>query len=85
MQHYEHRRTRTLQLLSEALEELETLPDLIEDYLKDLPDLVDRMPIIRDYETVGGPEPQPVTADTIRFLSPEEVADKWRAAERERA
>ena len=59
------------------LRELEELPLLVEEYLKDLPYLVDRMPLIREYETVGAER----TPDKIRSLSEEEVASRRRAAE----
>ncbi len=63
------------------LRELEELPALVEEYLKDLPYLVDRMPVIREYETIGAertPESPlglyTLTPDRIRVLSEEEVA-----------
>jgi hypothetical protein len=70
------------------LRELEELPALVDEYLKDLPYLVDRMPVIREYETVGA-EPTPenplglytLTPDRIRLLSEEEVAARGQAAE----
>ena len=70
------------------LRELEELPLLVEECLKDLPYLMDRMPIIREYETVGA-ERTPenplglyaLTPDRIRALSEEEVAGRRRAAE----
>jgi hypothetical protein len=70
------------------LRELEELPQLIEEYLRDLPYLVDHMPLIREYETVGA-ERTPenplgiytLTPDRIRSLSEEEVASRRRAAE----
>ena len=70
------------------LRELEELPALVEQYLKDLPYLVDRMPIIREYETIGA-ERTPdnplgiytLTPERIRCLSEEEVTARRRAAE----
>jgi hypothetical protein len=70
------------------LRELEELPLMVEEYLKDLPYLMDRMPIIREYETVP-PERTPEnplglyepTLDRIRYLSEEELEEKRRAAE----
>src|SRR3712207_1588756 len=70
------------------LRELAELPVLVEEYLKDLPYLVDRMPVIREYETAGA-ERTPenllgiftLTPDRIRSLSEEEVASRRRAAE----
>ena len=70
------------------LRALEELPLLVEEYLKDLPYLVDHMPIIREYETVGA-ERTPdnplgiyaLTPDKIRPLTEEEVAGRRLAAE----
>jgi hypothetical protein len=70
------------------LREIQALPGLVEEYLRDLPYLVDRMPIVREYETVP-PEPSEdgglalytLTPERIRFLSKEEVASKRLAAE----
>ena len=70
------------------LRELEELPLLVEEYLKDLPYLVDRMPVIREYETIGA-ERTPdnplgiymLTPERIRLLPEEEVAKRRRAAE----
>jgi hypothetical protein len=70
------------------LREIEELPGLVEEYLRDLPDLVSRMPIIRNYETVpperdeiGGLALYTLTPERIRFLSEEEVARRERKAE----
>jgi hypothetical protein len=61
---------------------------LVEEYLRDLPDLVSRMPVIRNYETVpperdevGGLALYTLTPERIRFLSEEEVARRERKAE----
>ena len=70
------------------MRELEELPLLVEEYLKDLPHLVDRMPVIREYKTIGA-ERTPdnplgtytLTPERIRFLPEEEVAARRRAAE----
>lgn len=75
------------------LRELEELPGLVEEYLKDLPHLVDRMPLVREYETVP-PEREPglngegsslpiytLAPDRIRHLPEEEVARREREAE----
>jgi hypothetical protein len=70
------------------LRELEELPLLVEEYLKDLPYLVDRMPAIREYEAIGA-ERTPenplgiytLTPERIRVLSEEEVAARRQAAE----
>jgi site-specific DNA recombinase len=70
------------------LREIEELPGLVEEYLKDLPDLVGRMPLIRNYETVpperdevGGLALYMLAPERIRFLSEEEVARRERKAE----
>ena len=70
------------------LRELEELPDLVEDYLKDLPYLVDRMPVIREYETIGAERGEggslpiyTLTPERIRYLPEEEVARRKREAE----
>jgi hypothetical protein len=72
------------------LRELEELPRLVEEYLRDLPYLVDRMPVVREYETVP-PKREPgtdgslpiytLTPDRIRFLPEDEVAARKRDAE----
>ena len=70
------------------LRELEELPLLVEEYLEDLPYLVDKMPIIREYQVVGA-ERTPenplglytLTLDRIRALPEEEVAGRRRDAE----
>ncbi len=74
------------------LRELDALPALVEDYLKDLPYLVDRMPTIREYETVPA-ERTPdnplgaftLTPERIRYLSEEELEAKRLKARNERA
>ncbi len=68
------------------LRELEELPGLMDEYLADLPGLVDRMPVVREYELVGhdyepGTKPRTLTPDSIRFLTEEELEAKHRAAE----
>ena len=70
------------------LRELEELPALVEEYLGDLPYLVDRMPVIREYGT-SAPERTKdnplgiytLTPERIRCLPDEEVAARRRAAE----
>jgi hypothetical protein len=80
-----------LTLLAEGerrLRELEELPALVQEYLEDLPYLVGRMPVIREYETVGA-ERTPenplgiytLTPERIRCLPEEEVAARRRTAE----
>jgi hypothetical protein len=68
--------------------ELEELPQLVEEYLKELPYLMDRMPVVREYETVPNPrtEENPsglytLTPERIRHLPEEEVGAKRLAAE----
>lgn len=70
------------------LRELEELPGLVEDYLKDLPYLVDRMPVIREYETIGRERGEggslpiyTLTPERIRYLPEEEVARRKCEAE----
>ena len=70
------------------MRELEELPTLVNEYLEDLPHLVDQMPLIREYENIGAectPENPlgiyTLTPERIRPLSEEEVAARWRAAE----
>lgn len=70
------------------LRELEELPDLVEEYLADLPELIGPEVRVREYETVPEP-PTPdnslgvyaLTSGRIRHLSEEELADKHLAAE----
>ena len=70
------------------LRELEELPELVEEYLKDLPYLMDRMPLVREYETMSA-ERTPenplgiytLTPERIRYLPEEEVARRKREAE----
>lgn len=72
--------------------ELEALPDLVESYLRDLPDLVARQSVVREYETVP-PERTPdnplgiyrAMPDNIRWLSEEEYTEKQRQATEERS
>jgi putative hemolysin len=77
----------------ERLRELEALPNLIEEYLRELPHILDLKPLLREYET-SAPEPTEggplgalytITPDRIRFLSEEELAEKRRAVEEKRA
>jgi hypothetical protein len=77
----------------ERLRELETLPELVEEYLRDLPYLLDLKPVVREYET-SAPESTKddplgglytITPERIRMLPEEELAEKRRAAEEVRA
>jgi hypothetical protein len=70
------------------LRELEELPQLVEEYLKDLPYLMDRMPVVREYETVPNPRTKEnpsglytLTPERIRHLPEEEIGAKRLAAE----
>ena len=73
---------------SEArLEELDEQAALIDQYLRELPDLIDSQPLLREHETVPAKrtEDNPLgayhlTPERIRRLSEEEVSDKRRAA-----
>jgi hypothetical protein len=70
------------------LSKLEELPALVEEYLKDLPYLVGRIPVIREYETIGA-ERTPenplgiytLTSERIRCPPEVEVAARRRTAE----
>jgi hypothetical protein len=77
----------------ERLRELETLPELVEEYLRDLPYLLDLKPVVREYET-SAPESTKddplgglytITPERIRMLPEEELAKMRRAAEEVRA
>ena len=77
----------------ERLRELEVLPQMVEEYLRDLPHLLELEPVVREYET-SAPEPTEgdplsalytITPDRIRFLPEEELAEKHRALEEKRA
>ncbi len=72
------------------VEHLDRLPALVEEYLRDLPYLMGREPVIRDYELVGhdyepGAPPRTLTPDSIRHLTQEELAEKRRGAEAQRS
>jgi hypothetical protein len=68
----------------EALRKLAALSGLVEEYLRDLPDLVGRTGQIREYEVVppegaGRLEPFTLSPERIRKRSPEEVKELERA------
>jgi hypothetical protein len=74
------------------IRQLEEMPALVEEYLRDLPHLVGRRPVVREHETVGADrtEGNPLelyllTRDSIRHLDGEELEEKRRAAEKERS
>ncbi len=74
------------------IRQLEGMPALVEEYLRDLPQLMDRRPVVREHETVGAErtEGNPLglyllTRDSIRHLDGEELEEKRRAAEEERS
>jgi hypothetical protein len=67
----------------ERLRELDALPGLVDAYLRDLPELVGRERIVREYETVPEErtESNPLGAytlspESVRHLSEEELAEK---------
>jgi hypothetical protein len=87
------RRVAELSHSEERLRELEVLPQMVEEYLRDLPHLLELEPVVREYET-SPPEPTEgdplsalytITPDRIRFLPEEELAEKRRAVEEKRA
>ena len=57
---------------SSRLREIEELPTLLEEYLEDLPHLVGRKPIVREYETAS-PEPTDDGTLPIFALTPERI------------
>lgn len=74
------------------LRELERVSAQVEDYLEDLPHLIDRLPVVRDYETV--PEERTpdnplgaytLTPERIRYLSDEELVEQRTKAQAERS
>lgn len=74
------------------MERLEGLPEFAESLARDLPHLLDRAPAIRDYETIPEErsEDNPLgayilTPDRIRHLPEEEVAQRERQTEDEKA
>jgi hypothetical protein len=78
--------------LEERLRELEELPDMVEEYLRDLPHLVGRQCVVRDYATV--PEERTpdnplglcrLMPDRIRPKTKEELKGEHIAAENERS
>jgi hypothetical protein len=72
----------------QELEELESLPELAEQYARDLPHLLDMRRAVRGYVTEGPgrTEENPlglytVTPDSVRFLSEQEVEKREREAD----
>ena len=72
--------------------ELEALPDLVEQYLRDLPSLVDRRHTVREYETAPAERTpdnplgvRKLTPENFRHLPDEELAEKQRQATEERS
>jgi hypothetical protein len=70
------------------LAELEALPDMVEQYLRDLPELVGQMPVLRQYELTGhGPDeeghpvPTLLTSESIRHKTEGEQETERREAE----
>jgi hypothetical protein len=88
------RRLAELADSEQRLRELEALPELVVEYLRDLPHLLAQKPVVREYETVGVAVPSEenplgglytLTPERIRMLPEEELAQKRRAAEEKRA
>ena len=73
--------------VEEQAARLREIPRLTEEYLADLPNLIDRMPTIREYETVGA-ERTPdnplgiyeLTPERIRYKGEEELEAQRRTA-----
>jgi hypothetical protein len=83
---------RDLDALRESERHLKDLDRLAEEFVRDLPYLLDRMPPIREYDTVGGARTgdnplglYTLTPESIRFLPDEELAMRRQAAEDDRA
>ena len=83
---------RALGESQERLEELEELPEMAEGLARDLPYLLDRRRVVRDYETVPAERTADnplgiytLTSDRIRHLPEEEVERKEREAEDKRS
>lgn len=75
-----HEEIRVLRESREELEPLETLPELAEQYARDLPYLLNLRRVVRTYESIGAertPEnplgTYKLTPDAIRYLSDKEV------------
>ena len=66
--------------LEGRLRELEELPNQVEAYLRDLPYLIGRQRVVRDYGTV----PEVRTPDRVRRKTKEEIKGEHLAAENER-
>ena len=74
------------------LRELEALPGLVGEYLRDLPHTLARTPAPREYETVPAERTDEnplgvytLTPERIRHTSEEELEQQWRAAADEQA
>jgi hypothetical protein len=72
----------------ERIKRLEEMPALVEEHLHDLPHLVSRERIVREYETVGAERTDDnplglykLTSESIRYLTEEELDAKTRDAE----
>ena len=83
---------RELNALKQSERYLEDLDRLAEELVRDLPRLLDRMPPVREYETIGAErnEDNPLgiytlTLERIRERTPEELEEKRRAAVVERS
>lgn len=80
-------RLKELSNVEEQARRLRKIPRLVEEYLTDLPYLIDRMPIIREHETIpAGRTPDnplgiyELTPDSIRSKGEEELEVERRAA-----
>jgi chromosome segregation ATPase len=87
-----HEEIRVLRESREELEALETLPELAEQYARDLPYLLNLRRVVKNYESIGAertPEnplgTYKLTPDAIRYLSDKEVQRREREAEEKRA
>ncbi len=70
--------------VEEQARKLREIPRLVEDYLRDLPYLVDFSPVVREYEVVppkgaGRLEPFTLTPERIRYKGEEELEAERRA------
>jgi hypothetical protein len=73
-----------------SLKNLEALPSLLEEYIRELPDLIDHMPriresVVRDEHKSKHLKPHPVVPGMHRKRTPEEIEELHQEAERERA
>lgn len=74
------------------LRQLDELPQLVEDYLRDLPDLIDRKRTVRDHESIGAERTEDnslglytVAPDSIRYKDDAELEQESQQSDNERA